>query len=59
MGGMIAVTYAATYPKDVLSLLISAAPGVAARVTSDIDQLIDSGKLRDQSSIFSGPEIEF
>ena len=44
MGGMIAVTYAATYPKDVLSLLISAAPGVAARVTSDMDQLIESGK---------------
>lgn len=44
MGGMIAVTYAATYPKDVLSLLISAAPGVAARVTSVMDQLIESGK---------------
>ena len=43
MGGMIAVTYAAIYPKDVLSLLISAAPGVAARVTSDVEQLIESG----------------
>jgi abhydrolase domain-containing protein 6 len=44
MGGMIAVAYAATYPKDVLSLLISAAPGVAANETSDMDQLIESGK---------------
>jgi abhydrolase domain-containing protein 6 len=44
MGGTIAVVYAATYPKDVLSLLISAAPGVAARETSDMEQLIESGK---------------
>jgi pimeloyl-ACP methyl ester carboxylesterase len=44
MGGTIAAAYAATYPKEVMSLLVAAAPGVESPEKSELTRRLERGE---------------
>jgi pimeloyl-ACP methyl ester carboxylesterase len=55
MGGVIATIYAASYPRNVRSLLINDAPGVRTPVVSELQRLLAAGEnpflVRDQADV--------